>query len=60
MLKGKRKASSVDLWCDEVIDLSSSTHVDKSHETPTSAPVAKFSKCIKYDCADTVMTLAII
>ena len=60
MLKWKIKASSVDLWCDEVIDLSSSTHVDKSHETPTSAPVAKFSKCIKYDCADTVMTLAII
>ena len=55
MLKGKRKASSEDLWCDEVIDLSSPTHADKSHETPTSAPVAKFSKCIKYDCTDTVI-----
>ena len=46
--KGKRKASSEDLWCNEVIDLSSPIHADKSHVTPTSAPVAKFSKCLKY------------
>ena len=42
--KGKRKVSSEDLWCNEVIDLSSPIHADKSHETPTSA-VKILKKC---------------